>query len=377
MIKVFKYRLLPTPEQETTLVRWMGMCRFIYNLGLETKIRAWEQKVNLSSYDLMKQVTELKATECKWLTECSAQSLESALANLEKAYKGFFNGKGFPKFKKRSGRQAIAFRRLARVQDQKVFLTKIGGIDFIQHRPLGEGQIRTCVVTKTPAGAFYISIMVKDATELPEKKPINSESCVGIDLGLKTFATLSDGQTFDNPKYLHHQLKRLRIELRTLKRRYKKGVKIFDQSRGYHKQKIVVARLHEKIANQRKDFLHKVSTAITKQYDTICLEDLNVAGMMKNEKLAKAIGDVSWYEFTCLLEYKAEWYGKNIVRIGRFRPSSKTCSECGYLLSDLELSIREWDCPECGTHHDRDLNAANNIKNFGLKTQPLIANARQ
>lgn len=377
MIKAFKYRLLPTPEQEATLVRWMSMCRFVYNLGLETKKRAWEQRVNLGSYELMRQLTDLKNSECQWLKDCSAQTLESAIANLDEAYKRFYKGNGFPKFKKRSGRQSITFRRDSRIAGGKIFLTKIGGIDFIQHRRIGIGQIRACTVSKTPSGAFFISIAVKDENVIPEKRPVIPETTTGIDLGIKTFATLSDGQTFDNPKYLHRQLKRLRVEQRTMRRRLKIGVKIQDQSKGYHKQKLVVAKLHEKIANQRNDFLHKVSTAIIKQYDTVCLEDLNIAGMMKNGSLAKAISDVSWYEFTRLLEYKAEWYGKNIVRIGRFQPSSKTCSCCGHVLAELDLSVREWACVECGSRHDRDLNAANNIKNFGLKTQPLTANAEQ
>ena len=192
---------------------------------------------------------------------------------------------------------------------------------------------------------------------------------VGIDVGLKTFATLSDGETFENPKYLHKQLVRLRIEQRKLDRRYKRGVKTELQSKGWHKQKMVVAKLHEKIANQRTDFLHKVSTSIVKKYDTICLEDLNIQGMIKNGSLSKAISDVSWYEFKSQLEYKAKWYGKNILTIGRFTPSSKTCSVCGIKNKELSLSDRIWTCQGCGTSHDRDANAANNIKNFGLRTK--------
>lgn len=375
MVKSYKYRLLPTEENGTTLLRWMGMCRFIYNLGLEVKTRAWATKrINLSAYDLMKQITELKNTECPWLKECSAQSLESAMTNLDKAYRAFFKGRGFPKFKKKSNGQSIQFRRECKTLGGSVYFPKIGWIPFIEHRPLPQGQIRTVTVSVTPAGNWFVSILIKTIDELPEKKPIIDETTVGIDVGLKTFATLSDGKKIENPKYLHEQLRRLRVEQRTLARRYNKGLKIEDQSMGWHKQRLVVAKLHEKISNQRKDFLHKASDAITKRFDTICLEDLNIRGMLQNRKLAKAISDVSWHEFMRMLEYKSKWRGKNITYIGRFDPSSKICSECGSINKELKLSDREWVCSVCGTAHDRDINAAINIKSFGAKASPSVVN---
>lgn len=378
MLRAYKYRLLPTEDQKQTLCGWFGMVRFIYNLGLETKITAWASaQKNMTSFDLMRQTTELKKTECTWLAECPSKSLESALVNLDNAYAKFFKGGGFPKFKKRSNNQSIYFRECLSVSNSRIRITKIGFIEFIEHRPLGDGQIRSATISKTPAGKYFVSILIKDDKELPTKKEIAEESAVGIDVGLKTFAVLSDGQTFDNPKYLHNQLKRLRIEQRTLARRYRRGVKICDQSKGYHKQRLVVAKLNEKIANQRKDFLHKTSTVIAKQYDTICLEDLNVAGMMQNRKLSKAISDVSWSEFTQMLEYKADWFGKNIVRIGRFEPSSKTCNDCGTINETLTLANREWVCANCGVLHDRDLNAAKNIKRFGLEAKPSTVNVGQ
>lgn len=378
MLKAFKYRLLPTEEQKIKLVQWMGMCRFIYNLALEVKTRAWvSARINLSSFDLMKQVVELKATECPWLKDCNAQCLESSIGNLDKAYKAFFRGGGFPNFKKRAGHQSITFRRETRIDGNKIRLGKFGEVEFIKHRELCEGNLRTVVVSKTPANNYFVSILVDTGISLPPKLPIKEDTAVGIDVGLKTFAVLSDGQTFENPKYLHHQLKRLRIEQRTLARRYKKGVKNEEQSKGWHKQKLVVANLYEKIANQRKDFLHKTSTAIIKQFDTICLEDINVKGLLQNRNLSKAISDVSWSEFTRMLEYKAEWYGKNINRIGRFDPSSKMCSNCGHIKKDLKLSDREWDCEKCNAHHFRDQNAANNIKNFGLNVQPSTVKTGQ
>ena len=377
MLKSYKYCLLPTDKQKQTLASWFGSCRFIYNLGLEVKIAGWTSaRKNVTCFDLMRQLTELKKTECPWLSECPRQSLESALTNIDNAYTAFFKGGGFPKFKKRSGHQSIQFRRDSKIIGNQIFLTKIGSIDFIQHRPF-KGEIRTVTVSKTPANKYFVSILVQDGKELPEKKLAKEKKTVGIDVGLKTFVTLSDGQKFENPKYLHQQLQRLKKEQRTLARRYKKGVKTTDQSKGWHKQRLVIAKLHEKISNQRQDFLHKTSTAIIKQFDTICLEDLNVAGMVKNKNLSKAISDVSWSEFNRMLEYKADWYGKNIRYIGRFDPSSKICSVCGNIFKELKLSDRVWTCEKCGTTHDRDENAAKNIKTFGLKTRPSIAKVSQ
>lgn len=376
MLKAYKYCLLPTDEQKETLAQWFGQVRFIYNLGLETKIAGWvSQKKHVSCFDLMRQLTELKKTECPWLAECPRQSLESSLTHLDNAYTRFFKGGGFPTFKKRSSSQSITFRRESKIIGDKIQLSKIGLIDFVQHRPVGKGDIRTVVVSKTATSKYFVSILVENHKELPAKKIVKEKSTVGIDVGLKTFATLSDGQTFENPKYLHEQLRRLRIEQRTLARRYKKGINTADQSKGWHKQKLVVAKLHEKIKNQRQDFLHKTSTSIIKKYDTVCLEDLNIAGMIKNRNLSKAISDVSWSEFMTMLTYKAEWYGKNIVKIGRFDPSSKICSDCGNVFKGLTLSMREWVCEKCGSVHDRDLNAAINIKKFGSKARPSTVNA--
>lgn len=375
MLKAYKYRIYPSDSQKETLKKWFGACRFIYNLGLETKIAAWTSaRKNVTCFDLIKQLTHLKRNEAPWLSECSRQSLESALTNLDNAYTKFFKGGGFPKFKKRSSRQSITFRQDSAIRGDKIKFTKLGLVDIVLHRPLPENcQIRTCVVSKTPSDDYYVSVLVETGTELPNPKPITIETSVGIDVGLKQFATLSDGQVFENPKYLHEQLKRLRIEQRTLQRRYKKGVKMEDQSKGYHRQKLVVAKLHEKIANKRKDFLHKTSSAIIKKYDTICLEDLNVKGMMQNSKLSKAIADVSWSQFMRILEYKAKWYGKNISYLGRFEASSKICSTCGNHFKDLKLSDRIWTCEKCGTNHDRDQNAALNIKLFGLRNKALGA----
>lgn len=376
MLKTYKYRLLPTEEHEKTFTQWFGCCRMIYNLALQVKTTAWvSAQKNITAFDLMKQATELRGVT-PWLAECPQQSLESAINNLDSAYKAFFKGGGFPKFKKRNNRQSISFRRDTKVEGGRIRFTKIGWVDFIQHRPF-EGEIRTATVSKNPSGDYYVSILVENGKDHPKPKKIKEATAVGIDMGISTFATLSDGDSFSNPRYLQSELKRLRVEKRTLSRRYKKGVKISDQSKGYHKQRLVVAKLEEKIANKRKDFLHKTSTLIIKKYDTVCLETLNIAGMIKNPTLARHIADVSWSAFTIMLQYKAIWYGKNILRIGMFEASSKICSNCGHIFKELQLSDREWDCESCFVHHDRDANAAENIKKLGLRNQPLVDKASQ
>lgn len=367
MLKSYKYCLLPNDEQKEQLSKFFGHCRFVYNLGLETKIAAWvSAKKYISFFDLAKQMKDLKDTEAKWLSECPAQTLQYSLRNLDNAYTRFFRqGSGFPKFKNKYSKQSVQFPQDVYIKNDLVYIPKLKGVKFIQHRAIGIGKIKTTTVSKTTTGKYFISFSVENDKTLPTKKVIKEKSSIGIDVGLKTFATLSDSQQFANPRYLEAQLKRLRVEQRKLSRRFKKGSK--EQSNSYNKQKIVVAKLHEKIANQRKDFLHKTSTAIVKQYDTICIEDLNIQGMQQNRKLSKAISSVSWHKFFTMLQYKSEWSGKNVITIGRFEPSSKICSNCGNIFKELNLSIRDWTCDKCGTNHDRDINAALNIKNFALK----------
>ena len=366
MLKSYKYRLLPTEAQKAQLAAYFGCCRFVYNLGLETKIRAYTSaRKNISCFDLMKQMKELKDSEfASWLKECPAQSLQVSLRNLDNAYTGFFKGGNFPAFKKRTNRQSLHFPQNVRFKGDKIVFPKLKSMAFIKHRPLGAGIVKTVTISKTPTEKYYVIILVDNKENLPAKRPIVTETSIGIDLGLKTFAVLSDGSQFDSPKFLRSQLNRLRIEQRKLKRKFKKGFK--EQTKGYQKQKLIVAKLHEKIANRRKDFLQKTSTAIIKQYDTICLEDLNIIGLIQNSKVSKSISDISWGEFNRMLEYKALWYGKNILYIGRFEPSTKICSNCGTINKELKLSDRNWTC-KCGVTHDRDKNAAINIKNFGLE----------
>lgn len=377
MLKSYKYALLPTPEQQEQLQRFFGSCRFVYNLGLETKIAAWVQaKKNLTCIDLANQMKELKDTDATWLSECPSQTLQMSLRNLDNAYTSFFKGGGFPKFKNRYSKQSIQFPQGVRVdfENQTIFLPKLKNVSVILHRGF-EGLIKTVTVSKTKTGKYFVSILVENQAGIPKKKPVTEVTTVGVDMGVKTFATLSDGSSFENIRSLRTNLERLRVEQRTLSRRLRKGVK--EQSTNYYKQKLVVAKLHERITNQREDYLHKMSTKLIREYDTVVLEDLNIAGMMKNRKLALAIGEVGWHKFETMLSYKAEWYGKNIIYIGRFEPSSKICSTCGHINKELKLHHREWTCGKCQTTHDRDVNAAINIKTFGLRNQPASVNASQ
>ena len=374
MLKAYKYCLLPTEEQKQQLAKFFGSCRFVYNLGLETKLQAWASaRKHLTCIDLANQMKELKDTEATWLQECPSQTLQMSLRNLDNAYTQFFKGGGFPKFKSKHRKQSIQFPQGVKTdfENSIIFLPKLKSVTCIFHRPF-KGEIKTVTVSKTSTGKYFVSILVENQKELPAKKPVREKTTVGIDMGVKVFATLSDGTTFENPKYLRNNLRRLRVEQRKLSRRFKKGAK--EQSKSYLKQKLVVAKLHEHIKNQREDYLHKASTTIIRSFDTVCLEDLNIKGMMQNEKLALAIGEVGWHKFKTMLEYKADWYGKNIQYIGRFEPSSKLCSHCGHIFKELSLKDRSWTCQSCGTTHERDCNAAINIKNFGLRSRPSTVN---
>lgn len=365
MLRAYKYELFPTEDQKTQLNGAFGSCRFVYNLALETKIAAYQSGKNLTCFDLCKQLTELKK-ELDWLNAPPSHTLQQSLSNLDAAYTRFFKGKAsFPKFKKKSNRQSFRIPIAVKVDFEKglVKLPKYGNISLIISRAF-EGTVRQATVSKTPTDRYYISILVETGKPVKELRPIKEETTVGIDLGIKHFATLSDGRKIENPRNLIKAQRKLRIAQRSLARK-KKGSNRRDR------QRIVVAKIHEKVTNQRKDFQHKLSTEIINQYDSVVIENLNVGGMVKNPKLSKHISDASWGTFETMLKYKAEWYGKNILQIGRFEPSSKMCS-CGKINNELKLSNREWTCKSCNTTHDRDILAANNIKRFGLRTRPNI-----
>jgi len=379
MLKAFKYEINPSLEQKVQLNKTFGCVRFVYNWGLNEKTKAYQaDKSKVSCFDLINKIAFLKKQDdFNWLSEVHSQPLQMAMRNLDNAFTNFFNKRGeFPNFKKKSNNQSFQYPQGVKLKDNQVFLPKIGWVYFYKSREYF-GDIKTVTVSKTPANKYFVSILCETTIEKPTKKPVEEKTSVGIDVGIKTFAVCSDGQVFENQKYLNKNLKRLRVEQRTLARRYKRGVKIAQQSKSYHKQRLVVANLHEKVSNQRNDFLHKISTKLVNQYHSIIVEDLNVKSMIKNDKLSKAISDVSWSKFNTFLQYKCDWYGKNYIQIGRFEPSSKMCNHCGHINKELKLKDREWTCRQCQRTNDRDFNASLNIKSFGLGTQLKIHNVRR
>lgn len=360
MYKARKYRIYPTNSQKELIHKHCGSVRFLYNLALETKTTAYiGSGVNLSRYDLQKQVVDLKK-ELPWLKETNSQSLQVALLDLDTAYSNFFKGRaGFPKFKKKSNRGSFNVPQNVIVSDGRLIIPKFKeGIKIKLHRDL-VGTIKQATVSFTPAGKYFVSILCKTEEEKPSKPKITEEDSVGIDLGIKDFLVTSEEKVVDNPKFLRNSIDRLKV----LQRRASKKQKGSSNRRKANKR---VAVLHEKIANQRQDFLHKTSTKLIRENQTICLEDLGISNMMKNHTLAQAISDVSWGEFNRMIEYKAEWYGVNILRIGRFAPSSKTC-ECGAINKELTLADRIWECKSCGRVNERDFLAARNVKKFALR----------
>jgi putative transposase len=355
MLKTFKYRISPTIMQQELISKHIGCCRFVYNLALECKQMAWAgNKVNLSCFDLIKQLPVLKI-ECKWLKEVNSQSLQQSIVNLETAYTKFFKGQGnFPNFKKKTARQSFSVLQNIIINNGKIIIPKFKkGIEIVLHRPI-KGEIRQATISKTSTGKYFVSILCETGETIIPKKVVTENTTVGIDLGIKTFLVSSAGQKFENPKFLKISLSKLKF----VQSKYSKN-------KG-KRTKYKLAILHEKIANQRKDFLHKTSTQLIRENQSIAIEDLAVSNMVKTHKLAQSISDAGWGMFVRMLEYKAEWNGINILKIGRFEPSSKICNACGSINKELTLKDRKWTC-KCGILHDRDLNAAINIKNFALK----------
>ena len=360
MLKAFRYRISPTEEQKVLLNKHIGSVRFLYNIALETKQIAYASKqVNLSRYDLQRQLKDLK-NECEWLKEVNSQSLQVALMNLDAAYLRFFKGQNsFPTFKKKSNGGSFNIPQNVFLEDGKLVIPKFKkGIDIVLHRQI-KGKIRQATISKTPTGKYFVSILCETGEVIKPKKNIKEKTTIGIDLGIKTFIVASNGQEFDNPKYL----RKAQSKLKYVQRKYSKN----KGKRTKHR----LAILHEKVANQRKDFLHKVSSELIKNHDSIAIETLQVSNMLKNHCLAQSISDAGWGTFVTMLEYKAEWYGKNILKIGTFEPSSKTCSCCGNINKELTLKDREWTCECCGTLLNRDVNAAINVKSFALKNYVL------
>ena len=361
--KSYKFRLFPNLKQRISFEKTFGCSRFIWNQMLADKIAHYEE----TGKTLNNTPAQYK-DEFPWLKEVDSLALCNVQLNLNKAYKSFFQSKfGFPNFKSKKTAQSYKTNNkkgTIALLDGKVKLPKIGWVKVKAHRQV-KGLIKSATISKTATGKYYISILCEEEiVPLPK-----TDSNLGIDLGLENFAILSIGEKIENPKFLASLSKKLAKEQKVLSRRgflaKKKGMKLSESS-NYQKQKLKVAWLHEKIANQRRDFLNKLSTHLIKNHDVICIEDLASRNLMKNHHLARAIGDVSWSEFIRQLHYKADWYGKKIVTISRWFPSSQLCSSCGVNSGKKPLSVREWTCEGCGTHHDRDINASLNILKEGL-----------
>lgn len=360
--RAYKYRLYPNKQQEVLLAKHFGCCRFIYNYALDKKIKAYQKdKTNLSRFDIQADLPKMKKSEeYHWLSEVNSLSLQTALANLDSAFVKFFREKkGFPNFKsKKASKQSFSIPQNTRVKfdEGRVYIPKFRqGIKARFHRKF-EGLVKTSVITRTSTGKYYISILVEVNEVDATLKPISENKAVGIDLGIKTFAVLSDGMEIQNHKYLKRSIKKVKRLQRSLSKKAK-------GSKNREKARLRLAVAHERVCNQRNDFLHQVTHRLVANYDTICLETLSASNMVKNHRLAQALEDIAINRFNTLLEYKAKKHGVNILRIGRFEPSSKMCT-CGYINHNLTLSMRRWKCPFCGVVHDRDLLAANNIKRF-------------
>lgn len=366
MLKAFKYRIYPNQEQKVLLAKHFGSVRWIYNWALDKKIKAYEEKKqHLTCFDISNEIPSLKKDEnFLWLNEVNAQCLQMATRNLDNSFKKFFKEKsGFPKFKsKKAKRNSVQYPQNVKIDFgiAKIKLPKFKeGIKIKIDRKF-EGKIKTVTISQAPSGKYFASILVDNGEELPIKRKIEENTTIGIDTGIKTFLTCSDGQTFENNKFLNKGLKKLARLNRAHSRKKK-------DSKNKEKARIKLARQHEKISNQRKDYIHKVTHKLTndKQIGSICVETLDIVGMMKTKSLSRNLSDVGLGLFYTALAYKCEWRGVNLIKIGQFEPSSKTCGSCGEVNHNLTLADRNWTCI-CGVRHDRDLNAAKNIKTFGL-----------
>ncbi|MBC5638099.1 IS200/IS605 family element transposase accessory protein TnpB [Ornithinibacillus sp. BX22] len=373
--KAYKFRIYPTREQKRQIVKTLGCSRFVFNHFLVKWNDTYKQTGKGLTYNACSaQLPQLKK-ELSWLKEVDSIAVQTSLQNLSDAFSRFFKKQNkAPRFKsKKHLVQSYTTKQTngnISMEGNKIKLPKLGLVRFTKSREV-HGRIINVTIRRNPSGKYFISILA----ETDVQPLVKTESAIGIDLGITDFAILSDGHKIDNNKFTSNMEKKLKREQRKLSRRAlhakNNGINLLG-AKNYQKQKRKVARLYDKVLNQRADFLNKLSTAIIKNHDVICIEDLNTKGMLRNHKLAKSISDVSWSSFVTKLQYKADWYGKTLVKISRGFPSSQLCSVCGHHTGKKSLEVREWTCPACHMHHDRDINASNNILAEGLR---IVASA--
>ena len=359
MQKAFKFRLYPTEQQKEFLSKQFGAVRFVYNRFLANRKDEYlNNKKSLNYYDDAKTLTELKQQDgYEWLYDINSQTLQASLRNLEVAYQNFFKKRAkFPRFHSKKNKQSIKIPQFFKIENSKLFIPKLkDGIEIAQHRSI-TGKTVSCFISKASTDKYFVSILCETDIKQLEKQ----DSIIGIDLGIKHLIVSSDGNKIENPKFYRREEKKLSYEQKQLSKKQL-------GSNNRDKQRKVVARLNEYIANSRNDYLHKISKMLIDENQVIIAESLSVKNMTSNHCLAKSIGDASWGELVRQLEYKSKWYGRTFYQIDKFFPSSKTCNGCQFVLDDLPLAIREWDCPNCQQHNDRDENAALNIRDKGIK----------
>ena len=357
IFRTYKFRLKPNTEQRGLLAKHFGCARFVYNHFLGERQTEYKETGKSSNYyEQAAKLTELKNGDCEWLKEVNSQTLQVALRNVDTAYKNFFKlHRGFPNFKSKKSKNSFSVPQNCSVDEWKIYIPKFReGIAYFKDRKV-KGVVRSMSLTLTPTGKYFVFILTAEQHEPLAK----TNKSVGIDLGLKDFAITSEGIKYKNNRVLNRYQNQLKAAQRHLSRKQK-------GSNNFEKQRVKVARLFERVSNTRTDYSHKVSLDIVRNYDIICIEDLNIKGMVKNHRLARQISDVAWGEFVRMLAYKAEMNDKKGVKIDGYDPSSKTCHTCGYVNAELKLSDREWICPNCGSVIDRDINAALNILSAGL-----------
>ena len=375
MFKATKVRLYPTPDQYRALTFQFGAMRWAYNFALRWRHEAWsERRERITKRMTLDRLVALKAAEeTAWLKEADSQALQQSVMHLDDAFRRFFKGLGrYPRFKSKHGKQSMSYpQRVKVVEGRALYLPKVGVVKAVLHREL-VGRIKTVTVARTKTGKYYASILCDDGQPTPEPvKVLAEENVTGLDMGLSHLVITSSGEKQSNPRFLKRTAANLRRKQKSLSRK-KKG------SANRNKARVLVAKAHERIANTRNDFQHKLSRRLIDENQAICVETLQVTNMLKNRRLSKAIADAAWGELVRKLDYKATWAGKHLVRIDTWYPSTKTCCHCASKMASLPLSARQWVCPTCGAAHDRDINAALNIKQQGilqLKAEGLSVSA--